>query len=82
LLHLAPPLIASKIELTLLELGYGYDQVYPFVGRNTQVYFEAVGRDVYPLVTGTFAGADVYVSILGEIQDKLGHLVLFYHRAR
>jgi hypothetical protein len=48
----------------------GNQEVFPHVGRNVKVRAPN-GRDVYPLVTGTFGGADFIHSLLGETTDHL-----------
>jgi len=57
---------SNYTELALIELGeYG---VFPHVGANTMVNIQ--GRDIWPLVTGTFGGVDFLHSVLGEVNDK------------
>jgi hypothetical protein len=48
----------------------GHQNVFPHVGRNCKVRAPN-GRDVYPLVTGTFGGADFIHSLMGEAGDHL-----------
>lgn len=48
----------------------GYTNVFPHVGRNTQIRSPS-GRPVYPLITGSFGGADFIHSLMGEAGDKL-----------
>jgi len=48
----------------------GHQNVFPHVGRNVKVRAPN-GRDVYPLVTGTFGGADFVHSLMGEATDHL-----------
>ncbi|WWC69599.1 uncharacterized protein I206_103542 [Kwoniella pini CBS 10737] len=55
-------------ELALISLGY--NNVFPHVGRNTQIQAPN-GKRVYPLVTGTFGGADFIHSVMGEATDHL-----------
>ncbi|KAL4901831.1 heterokaryon incompatibility protein Het-C-domain-containing protein [Aspergillus multicolor] len=57
---------SNYVELSLIELGES--EVFPHVGRDTQV--EIDGNPVYPIVTGTFGGVDFFHSVLGEISDK------------
>ncbi|RDW61278.1 Het-C domain-containing protein [Aspergillus mulundensis] len=57
---------SNYVELSLIELGEF--EVFPHVGRDTQV--EIDGKSVYPIVTGTFGGVDFFHSVLGEISDK------------
>lgn len=49
-------------ELALIELGER--DVFPHVGRRTQVELPGVRRPVYPLVTGTFGGVDFLHSVM------------------
>lgn len=48
----------------------GNNQVFPHVGQNVKIRAPN-GRDVYPLVTGTFGGADFIHSLMGEATDHL-----------
>ncbi|EKD04363.1 heterokaryon incompatibility protein HET-C [Trichosporon asahii var. asahii CBS 8904] len=59
---------SNYCELVLISLGY--QNVFPHVGRNTQIR-SPQGRPVYPLVTGSFGGADFIHSLMGEAGDKL-----------
>lgn len=54
-------------ELALRELGF--HNVFPHVGTATQINLR--GRQVYPLVTGTFGGVDFLHSVLGEATDHV-----------
>ena len=49
----------------------GYTDVFPHVGRNTQVQVLGTGKLVWPLVTGTFGGLDFVHSLLGEASDHI-----------
>lgn len=49
----------------------GYKEVFPHVGRNTQVQILGTGKYVWPLVTGTFGGMDFIHSLLGEASDHI-----------
>ncbi|KAH7155598.1 heterokaryon incompatibility protein Het-C-domain-containing protein [Dactylonectria estremocensis] len=60
---------SNYCELALIELGER--DVFPHVGRNTQVEIEGARRAVYPVVTGTFGGVDFLHSVTGEVNDKL-----------
>jgi hypothetical protein len=60
---------SNWVELTLIELGY--NQVFPHVGTNTQVIIPGTNKRIWPLVTGTFGGADFIHSLLGETTDKI-----------
>lgn len=55
----------NYVELALIELGHR--DVFPLVGRNTQVNVH--GKRIWPLVTGTFGMVDFYHSVLGEATD-------------
>ncbi|KAL3472410.1 heterokaryon incompatibility protein Het-C-domain-containing protein [Aspergillus californicus] len=59
---------SNYVELSLIELGES--EVFPHVGRDTQVEIEGLQEPVYPIVTGTFGGVDFFHSVLGEISDK------------
>lgn len=52
-------------ELALREMGY--DGVFPHTGVDTMMNIQ--GRDVFPLVTGTFGMVDFFHSMLGEATD-------------
>jgi len=53
---------SNYVELSLIELGY--DNVFPHVGLNTKINLH--GKQIYPLVTGTFGGVDFLHSVIGE----------------
>ncbi|CAK9782756.1 Het-C-domain-containing protein [Cutaneotrichosporon oleaginosum] len=55
-------------ELALISMGN--HQVFPHVGQNCRVRTPQ-GREVFPLVTGTFGGADFIHSLMGEAGDHL-----------
>jgi len=55
----------NYVELALIELGFR--DVFPLVGRNTQVNIR--GKHIWPLATGTFGMVDFYHSVLGEATD-------------
>lgn len=54
-------------ELALRELGF--NNVFPHVGSQAMINLN--GRQVYPLVTGTFGGVDFLHSVLGEATDHV-----------
>ncbi|KAK4996171.1 hypothetical protein LTR66_004144 [Elasticomyces elasticus] len=54
-------------ELTLRELGF--NNVFPHVGTATMLNLR--GKQVFPLVTGTFGGVDFLHSVLGEATDHV-----------
>lgn len=56
---------SNYVELALIELGHR--NVFPLVGRNTQINVR--GKHIWPLVTGTFGMVDFYHSVLGEATD-------------
>ncbi|EXL43987.1 hypothetical protein FOCG_14220 [Fusarium oxysporum f. sp. radicis-lycopersici 26381] len=60
---------SNYCELALIELGER--DVFPHVGRNTQIEIEGARGPVYPIVTGTFGGVDFLHSVTGEVSDKL-----------
>ena len=59
---------SNYTELALVELGE--HQVFPHVGRRTQVHIQGARQPVYPIVTGTFGGVDFLHSVCGEFSDK------------
>lgn len=59
---------SNYVELALIELGER--DVFPHVGRNTLVRLESSGKEVWPIITGTFGGVDFLHSVCGEISDK------------
>ncbi|KAI5864905.1 Het-C-domain-containing protein [Durotheca rogersii] len=60
---------SNYTELALIELGER--DVFPHVGRNTQIEIPGARGSVYPCVTGTFGGVDFLHSVTGEVSDKL-----------
>jgi hypothetical protein len=60
---------SNYIELALIEMGER--DVFPHVGRDTQIRLEGSRGECYPLVTGTFGGVDFLHSVTGEVSDKL-----------
>lgn len=59
---------SNYTELALIELGER--NIFPHVGRNTQIQLRGARRPVYPLITGTFGGVDFLHSVTGEFDDK------------
>ncbi|KIV95756.1 hypothetical protein PV10_03372 [Exophiala mesophila] len=59
---------SNYVELALIELGER--DVFPHVGRNTQVRLRDARQPVFPIVTGTFGGVDFLHSVCGEFDDK------------
>lgn len=59
---------SNYTELALIELGER--NVFPHVGRRTQMQLQGARGPVYPLVTGTFGGVDFLHSVMGELSDK------------
>jgi hypothetical protein len=49
----------------------GERDVFPHVGRRTQIRLQGARGEVYPVVTGTFGGVDFLHSVTGEVSDKL-----------
>lgn len=59
---------SNYTELALIEMGER--EVFPHVGRRTQVQLRELRQPVYPCVTGTFGGTDFLHSVMGEFNDK------------
>lgn len=59
---------SNYVELALIEMGER--DVFPHVGRDTQIQLQGARQAVYPIVTGTFGGVDFLHSVMGEISDK------------
>lgn len=59
---------SNYTELVLIELGER--NVFPHVGRQTQIRLRGARHPVYPIVTGTFGGVDFLHSVMGELSDK------------
>ena len=59
---------SNYTELALRELGE-YD-VFPHVGRRTQINLPGARQPVFPIITGTFGGVDFLHSVMGEFSDK------------
>ena len=59
---------SNYIELALIEMGER--DVFPFVGRQTQIRLLGLQSPVYPVITGTFGGVDFLHSVMGEFDDK------------
>ena len=59
---------SNYTELALIELGER--QVFPHVGRRTQIGLPETRQSVFPLITGTFGGVDFLHSVMGEVSDK------------
>jgi hypothetical protein len=57
------------VELSLLEIGER--NVFPHVGRRTQVQVRGARGPIFPIVTGTFGGVDFLHSVCGEVTDKV-----------
>ncbi|KAI1004450.1 hypothetical protein K3495_g3763 [Podosphaera aphanis] len=55
----------NYVELALRELGY--TGVFPHTGSATEIHIN--GRNIFPLVTGTFGAVDFLHSVLGEATD-------------
>jgi hypothetical protein len=56
------------VELSLIELGE--QNVFPHVGRRTQINLRGARGPVWPVITGTFGGVDFLHSVMGEFSDK------------
>lgn len=59
---------SNYTELALMELGER--DIFPHVGRRTQMQVRGARNPVYPIVTGTFGGVDFLHSVMGEFNDK------------
>lgn len=59
---------SNYTELALIEMGER--DVFPHVGRRTQVRLRGARNPVFPIVTGTFGGVDFLHSVTGEFDDK------------
>ena len=59
---------SNYTELALIELGER--NVFPHVGRRTQMQIRGARNPIYPIVTGTFGGVDFLHSVMGEFSDK------------
>jgi Heterokaryon incompatibility protein Het-C len=59
---------SNYTELALIELGER--DIFPHVGRRTQVRLRELRQPVFPLVTGTFGPTDFLHSVMGEFDDK------------
>ena len=59
---------SNYTELALMELGER--DIFPHVGRRTQMQIRGARNPVYPIVTGTFGGVDFLHSVMGEFNDK------------
>ncbi|RAL67857.1 hypothetical protein DID88_008583 [Monilinia fructigena] len=59
---------SNYTELALIEMGE--HDVFPHVGRNTQIDLPGARNPVYPIITGTFGGVDFLHSVMGEFDDK------------
>lgn len=59
---------SNYTELALIEMGER--DVFPHVGRQTQVRVQGAQQPIYPIVTGTFGGVDFLHSVMGEFDDK------------
>lgn len=59
---------SNYVELALIEMGER--NVFPHVGRRTEIQLEGARGPVFPLVTGTFGGVDFLHSVCGEFDDK------------
>ncbi|KAE9368434.1 Het-C-domain-containing protein [Stipitochalara longipes BDJ] len=59
---------SNYVELALIEMGER--DVFPHVGRQTQIQLPGAQHPVYPCITGTFGGVDFLHSVMGEFDDK------------
>ncbi|KIW02339.1 hypothetical protein, variant 1 [Verruconis gallopava] len=59
---------SNYVELCLIEMGER--DVFPHVGRRTQMQVRGAREPIWPLITGTFGGVDFLHSVMGELSDK------------
>jgi len=59
---------SNYTELALIEMGER--DIFPHVGRRTQMQVRGARNPVFPIVTGTFGGVDFLHSVMGEFSDK------------
>ncbi|KAI5359293.1 putative heterokaryon incompatibility Het-C [Septoria linicola] len=59
---------SNYTELALIEMGER--NIFPHVGRDTQINLRGARGPVYPIITGTFGGTDFLHSVMGEFTDK------------
>jgi hypothetical protein len=59
---------SNYTELALIELGER--DIFPHVGRDTQIRLDGARNSVFPIITGTFGGVDFLHSVMGEFNDK------------
>ncbi|KAF8429678.1 heterokaryon incompatibility protein Het-C-domain-containing protein [Tirmania nivea] len=57
---------SNYLELTLKELNI---DAFPHVGGNCQVNVD--GKEIWPVITGTFGMTDFLHSVVGEVSDKM-----------
>lgn len=69
---------SNYTELALIEMGER--DVFPHVGRDTEIRLPGARNRVYPIVTGTFGGVDFLHSVTGE--GEFVQCVVFMHPAR
>ncbi|KAF2664141.1 Het-C-domain-containing protein [Microthyrium microscopicum] len=59
---------SNYVELCLIEMGER--DVFPHVGRRTQLQVRGARNAIFPIITGTFGGVDFLHSVCGELSDK------------
>lgn len=59
---------SNYVELALIEMGER--NIFPHVGRRTEIQLREARNPVFPIVTGTFGGVDFLHSVCGEFDDK------------
>ncbi|ORX39730.1 putative heterokaryon incompatibility protein HET-C [Kockovaella imperatae] len=69
-LHTLEDFTAHSNFCELVLISMGHNNIFPHVGQNVKIKAPN-GKMVYPLVTGTFGGADFIHSLLGEATDHL-----------
>ena len=62
---------SNYVELALVELGER--GVFPYVGRKTMMKLPGPPQPVFPIVTGTFGGADFLYSVMVHTKFQRFH---------
>ena len=70
---------SNYTELALIELGER--GVFPHVGRRTMMNLPGIRQQVYPIITGTFGGVDFLHSVMVNIYNLVGSMLLIVARA-
>lgn len=59
----------NYVELALRDIPSNFQDVFPHVGTSSQI--TVYGKQIFPLVTGTFGGVDFLHSVIGEVTVSL-----------